>query len=145
MPDFVIDASTTLAWLLGEDEQRRRLPHGFDQAFLVAPWLWRVEVCNAILKCERRGRLTVVQGTRLLQIIDAMQIELVSEPPHRGTEMLALFARPHQLTSYDALYLELAISLDLPLCTLDRNLQIAARRSGLSLVVDFDQPGGSAS
>jgi predicted nucleic acid-binding protein len=145
VPDFVIDASTTLAWLLGEEEQRRRLPKDFDQAFLVAPWLWRIEICNVILKNERRGKISVVQGTRLLQIIDAMQIEVVSEPANRSIETLALFSRPHQLTSYDALYLELAISLDLPLCTLDRNLQSAARRSGLTLIIDYERSEGSAS
>ncbi len=45
-------------------------------------------------------------------------------------------ARPHQLTSYDAVDLELAMSLKLPLFTRDNNLIAAARRVGVELVAD---------
>lgn len=133
MPQFVVDASATLAWLFGEDAHRAQLPDGMDQAAMVAPWLWRTEVTNAVLVKERRGHLSAADGTRLLQIVDALEVEIVGDPKHRSLESLAHFARPHQLTAYDALYLELAISLSLPLCTFDRGLQGAARQSGVPL------------
>ncbi len=90
---------------------------------------------------ERRRDISVADGSRFLQIVDALQIDIVGEPGQRSLEALANFARPHQLTSYDALYLELAISLGLPLCTLDRNLQSAARRCGVDLIIDFERDG----
>ncbi|MEE9392572.1 MAG: type II toxin-antitoxin system VapC family toxin [Planctomycetota bacterium] len=105
------------------------------------PWSRPVAVTNTMLVKERRRDISVADGSRFLQIVDALQIDIVGEPGQRSLEALANFARPHQLTSYDALYLELAISLGLPLCTLDRNLQSAARRCGVDLIIDFERDG----
>ncbi len=41
---------------------------------------------------------------------------------------------PHQLTSYDAVHVELAITLALPLCTIDRNMGLAERALDVELV-----------
>ena len=43
-------------------------------------------------------------------------------------------AREHELTAYDAAYLELAMRLGLPLATGDRKLRTAARRVGVGLL-----------
>ena len=37
------------------------------------------------------------------------------------------------LTGYDALYLDLAVNLELPLATIDEGMQAAATRHGVSL------------
>lgn len=42
-------------------------------------------------------------------------------------------ARSHQLTAYDAAYLELASRRKLVLCTLDQQLIAAAPKSGVTL------------
>ena len=136
MSGFVVDANATVAWLFEEPEHASQLPEDFGEATLVVPWLWRTEVSNVILVTERRQRITEAQGTRYLQILDALDIEVVGEPLQRPLEMLAQFARPHHLTAYDALYLELAVSVGLPLCTFDGGLQDAARRLGVELIVD---------
>ena len=57
-----------------------------------------------------------------------MAIDIVAEPTGRSLEQLALFARPQPVTAYDAVFLELAIALDLALWTYDRNLQQVAKR-----------------
>lgn len=134
MSGFVVDASATLAWLFGEEKHRAQLPADIESAEMVAPWLWRTQITNAVLVKERRGLITPADGTRFLQIVDALEVEMVGEPSHRTLESLAHFARPHQLTAYDALYLELAISAGLPLCTFDGALQAAARQCGVLLV-----------
>ena len=135
MSELVTDANSTIAWLLDEPA-RARLPADFGEQTFVVPWLWRVETTNVILVAERRRRITEAQGTRLLQILDALDVDVVGEPTRRTSEALGNFARPHQLTTYDALYAELAVSLGLPLCTLDHGLQDAVRRLGVRLVVD---------
>lgn len=137
MSDLVVDASATLAWLFGE-EQANAVESRLGDAALVAPSLWRLEVVNAILIKERRKDITPAQGVRFLQILEAMAIDIVSDPPGRSLEQLALFARPHQLTAYDAVYLELATALGLPLWTYDRNLQQAAKRLGVELFAERD-------
>lgn len=138
-PGHVVDANTTLAWLWGEPGTIDQLPVDFAETPMVVPWLWRAEVVNAVLVRERRRHLTQAQGTRYLHILDSLALEVVGEPTHRTLEALANFARPHQLTSYDALYLELAIAVGKPLCTLDNGMRDAARRLGVALVIDRDR------
>lgn len=135
MPRFVVDANATIAWLFNEPNATQ-LPEDFSSARFLVPWLWRTEVTNVILIAERRKRITQSQDIRFLQILDALEIDVVGEPLHRPLETLAHFARPHQLGGYDALYLELAVSSGLPLCTFDHGLQDAAKRLGVDLVVD---------
>jgi predicted nucleic acid-binding protein len=134
MKRIIIDASITMAWLFDEDSGASKIKSVLDRCELVAPWLWRREVANAVLVRERRKILTEAQGFRLLQLIDQLTIELVAEPVARTATTLAQTARPHQLSSYDAVYLDLAIRLGLPLFTQDNNLRVAAGRVGVPLI-----------
>ncbi len=142
MSGHVVDANTTLAWLWAEPGNVEKLPADFAETAMIVPWLWRTEVTNAVLVRERRKHLTQAQGTRYLQILDSLALEVVGEPVRRSLEALGHFARPCQLTSYDALYLELAVTLGRPLCTLDKGMQDAARRLGIELVIDRDRSDG---
>ncbi len=47
---------------------------------------------------------------------------------------LAQIARPHQLSSYDAVYFDLAVRLGIPLVTDDGNLRAAVERVGIEWV-----------
>jgi len=134
MSRIVIDASSTLAWLFDEDDSAARAKSILDANALVAPWLWRLEVTNAILVRERRKALAEAQASRLLQLIDELKIDLIAEPTTRTATGLAQTARPHQLTAYDAIYLDLAIRLGVPMFTRDNNLRAAAKRAGIPLV-----------
>lgn len=134
MADCIVDASVTLNWLFGEDRRSQWILRVFASGAPAAPWLWGLEVVNAVLVQERRKQITQNQGTQFLQILEALDIEIMGEPMDRDMEKLALLARPHQLTAYDALYLDLAINLGLPLCTMDRNLKNAANRLGIRLI-----------
>jgi len=134
MSKIVIDASSTLTWLFDEDDSAARAKSILDTHALVAPWLWRLEVTNAILVRERRKALTEAQASRLLQLIDELTIELIGEPTTRTATGLAQTARPHQLSAYDAIYLDLAIRLGVPMFTRDNNLRAAAKRAGVPLV-----------
>jgi predicted nucleic acid-binding protein len=49
-------------------------------------------------------------------------------------EMVLGLARTHQLTVYDAAYLELAVRMDAPLAMVDRRLAAAARAAKVPLV-----------
>ena len=134
MPRIIIDASTTLAWLFDEDAGAAQVGNVLETSELVAPWLWRLEVTNAILVRQRRKLLTEAQSFRLLYLIDELTIDLIGEPATRTATTLAEIARPHQLSAYDAVYLELAIRLGLPLFTRDGNLRAAAAHVGVKLV-----------
>jgi len=47
---------------------------------------------------------------------------------------LSQTARAHQLTSYDAVYFDLAVRQGIPLLTDDGNLQTAVKRVGLEWI-----------
>ena len=133
MSGLVIDASAALAWLFGENDEGAWLEDQAERGSFAAPWLWRIEVVNAILVKERRGHITQAQSARYFRVLAALHIEFVPEPTSRTLEQLAMIARPHQLTAYDAVYLELAMTLGRPLYTLDKNLRDAAIRVGIEL------------
>lgn len=131
MPRFVIDASATLAWLFSEPDALHRLRPLLADAELVAPWLWRLEVANSLLVRERRKLITLAESIRMFSLLDEWDIDIIGEPENRSIAALAQTARPHQLSSYDAVYLDLAVRLGLPLCSLDRNLLNAALAMGV--------------
>lgn len=79
----------------------------------------------------RRGRVTPTQTESSLSSLAHLDIYIDNQPD--DTVLLAL-ARRHELTVYDALYLELAVRLDIPLATLDRALIRAATKEQVNLV-----------
>ena len=98
--------------------------------------LSEIGVCDDDGRCEiseRRKIVTEAQAFRLLGLLDELTIELMPEPVARTASGLAQIARPHQLSAYDAIYLDLAIRLGLPLFTRDGNLRAAAARVGVPL------------
>ena len=97
------------------------------------PSLWPLEVANALLVGERRNRITPADTARFLAILDAFPITVDDETvAHAWADTLHL-ARAHNLSSYDASYLELAIRLGLPLAAQDGKLKAAAEAVGVPL------------
>lgn len=80
--------------------------------------------------------MTVAQGAHLLELLEDWNVEVIGEPPSKSLVALASTARPHQLSAYDAVYLDLAVSLGLPLFTHDSSLRTAAERIGVELIPD---------
>jgi predicted nucleic acid-binding protein len=100
----------------------------------VVPALWHLEVANGLAMTERRGDLTLDEVTAA---VDELQI-IASQSIDTETALLPLRealagARAHGLTSYDAVYLELALQEGLPLATLDKRLRAAATKAGVAL------------
>ncbi|SFI77789.1 type II toxin-antitoxin system VapC family toxin [Planctomicrobium piriforme] len=130
---IVIDASATLSWLFGEDDPGEWIENHLQAGRLIAPSLWQLEVAHAVLKKERQRHLTRQQADSFLGLLDALPIEIVP-PPLRTLQQIAVVARPHQLSAYDATYLDLVIRRQAELLTLDQNLRDAARRLGIPLI-----------
>jgi predicted nucleic acid-binding protein len=130
----VIDASAALASLLQEQPAAAGVEKVIAEHSLIAPDLWLLEVTNAVLTRERRKIFTPADAERLLQAIDALPMERVARPLGQDARLIYQLARPHQLTAYDATYLDLSLRRGLPLCTLDRNLRAAAERVGVAVL-----------
>lgn len=133
---LVLDASATLAWLY-PDEITDAISTVFDRIGDDCAWvpeLWRIEVANSLTVNLRRGRITPFRRSESL--VDLQLLTILSDPEtndHVWGRTLELADR-HQLTVYDATYLELALRRALPLATLDDALRKAAQQEGLPLL-----------
>ncbi len=132
---LVLDCSIVMAWYFVDesseyaDQVARRLPH---QAAFV-PLNWPLEVANVLLMGERRKRSTQTQAARLLKTLQGLPITLDDETNLHAWNIMLSMARAHDLSAYDAAYLELAMRRDLPLASLDDKLKTAAQAVGVPL------------
>ena len=131
---FVLDASVTMSWILSEESSAAglRLRDKLTTERAVVPALWTYEVANALLMAVRRGRLGAELLAESAAIIANLPIDLV-EPGRDMTSVLDLAAQ-HGLSAYDAAYLHLALTSDVPLATVDERLASAARAAGVSVI-----------
>lgn len=134
---FVLDTSVTLAWCF-EDEATpytESVLERMKETNVVVPPIWGLEVANALLNAERGARhLQRAQTLQFVEKLASLPVQVAWSSPERALGPVLETARLQKLTSYDASYLELAMREDLPLATLDRALQAAARRAGVQLL-----------
>lgn len=133
---LVVDASIALTWCF-EDEvtaDTEAIGTRVDSEGAVVPHLWRLEIANALLLAERRGRLGRAKLEQRLELLAALPISTDADTDIHAWADTLLLARAQRLTLYDAAYLELAIRRNLELATLDRDLQRAARKMGVAVL-----------
>ena len=132
---YVIDPSLALAWLLPDEHNQdaiaiRQAIEDGDDAWIPAHW-W-LEIGNALLMAERKGRITPEQSAQALALIDDLPLEQDEETAEHVGERTFSLARKHRLTIYDAAYLELAQRRGAFLATFDAQLADAAAKEGVS-------------
>ena len=133
MSQPVVDASATLSWVL-DDEFDPRAEAAFDFVSRdggVVPQHWHYEVRNGLLMAVRRERISPDHAGSRLESLRRFRWTTDSAADLSVTWRLAL---DHNLTFYDALYLELALRQRLPLATLDGELEAAARREDVDVL-----------
>jgi predicted nucleic acid-binding protein len=81
----------------------------------------------------RRKRLSRDHYTESRMLLDRLPVSLDHEGPRLAATRIADLAIDHELTVYDAAYLELAVRKQLSLATRDQSLSRAARRLGVPL------------
>ena len=136
MTGFVVDASVAIAWLFEDEvtpETEAVLDRLSDQE-AHAPGLWELEVANVVLSAERRGRISEIATAQIMERLRDLPIRI--NPDNPRLHHLLEVARRYGLTSYDAAYLTLALQLNLPLATLDRDLAAAAGLADVALVIN---------
>ena len=130
MTRVVCDASVALAWIQGETgppwlaEVRDGIVDGSIE--VVVPGLFWLEVGNALSRRADLSDEQALEGLIRLQAFGFATLE-----PDQALHLRSVqLARTHDLTTFDALYLALAASIDVRLATLDRRLAAAAAREG---------------
>lgn len=133
---FVVDCSIAMAWLFHDEATPRTadlLNRLTNETALVPAW-WFIEITNVLAFAERKGRIAPAQSDAFIADLDKLGIERDDAAPDRAFTHLLALCRMHKLTSYDAMYLDLAVRRNLPLATLDDDLRKTARKLGVSLL-----------
>ena len=134
MSGLVVDASVVISWLFDDDEEPRadKALERLIEDGALAPYLWHMETRNTLLVAERRGRLSAEAVNERLDALKGLPIRTDEEP---DLQLAFNLARAHDLSFYDALYLELAKRENAELATLDGALGQAAVAEGVPLSV----------
>jgi predicted nucleic acid-binding protein len=133
---FVADASVAIAWVhpaqatAETDAMLARLAAGDS---LVVPALWPLEVANALTILRRRRKLTPDEARTAIEIIRDLPTVIDHEAAAIAFSRLVPLASEHELTVYDATYIELALRRQLPLASNDAAMKKAAIFAGVDL------------
>ena len=128
---FVIDNSVVMTWCFKDEinQYADAILDRLEVSTAVVPPIWPLEVGNVLLVAERKKRLSKADSTRFIVLLTGLPIIIEQEPPERMMKDILALAREHQLSTYDASYLDLAMRKGLPIATLDNKLKAAAKRS----------------
>jgi len=133
---WIVDSSLAMAWCF-EDECNSRTEALLDRTEtepFIVPLHWPLEVTNVLRAAVKRGRLSEAQSTKKAAALMSLPMRYDSMTHQLAFTSTHQLARKHNLTTYDAAYLELAIRLGAALATNDRDLIIAAKSSGVALL-----------
>jgi predicted nucleic acid-binding protein len=133
---FIIDCSLTMTWLFQDEATTAttELLERLATETALVPGLWHLEVTNVLAVAERAGRIRPKESDAFLDDLAGLDIEMDQQAEARAFGHLLPLCRKHQLSSYDATYLDLALRRKLPLGTLDEPLRKAAKKLRVKLL-----------
>ena len=133
---LVIDAAVAVSWLIADESLTRSLAilDRVAASQAIVPVHWWLDVGNSLLVSQRRGRLAQT-AAQMLSALRALPIQVDVESASRAANETIALAAKHELSSYDAAYLELALRRALPLATFDKALAGAAQAAGIELAM----------
>jgi len=130
---LIVDASVAVAWFVrnqatGYTDRLRRQARAER---LHVPAVWPLEFANALWQLQRRKLLSDRQADTIIDLAEPLDIVVHKDTP--APRRLLAVAREHGLSTYDASYLDLALSLRYPVACRDGVLKDALRAAGLKL------------
>jgi len=130
---FVLDCSMTMAWVFADESSERAdaLLDSLAEDSAIVPSLWAMEVANVLLAATRHGRIVREAWADLCEDLLTLPIDVDPESSERVLNAVLPLAALHDLSVYDAVYLELALRLGVPLATLDLELVAACEAAGV--------------
>lgn len=133
---LILDCSITLSWCFADEvsDLSTKIQDRLVAETALVPAHWFLEVANVLAMAEKGNRITAADSTEFLRLLRMLDIEVDDEASDRAFDHLLPLCRSHQLTSYDAAYLDLALRRGLPLATLDGQLRAAAANVGVAVL-----------
>ncbi|MDZ4372717.1 MAG: type II toxin-antitoxin system VapC family toxin [Phenylobacterium sp.] len=133
----MLDASAALAWVFeraddAEAAVARGLLGRLASEEVLVPELWHLEILNALTVGQRRGVISTAKVLDFIGRLDALPIKTDETSMADRREQIFALAREHELSAYDAAYLDLAMRRGASLATFDRGLAAACERAGVA-------------
>lgn len=134
MKTFVMDCSVTMAWCFKdeEDSYAEGVLRLLETAEAVVPAIWALEVMNVLVIAERRGRLLPAESERFIGLLGLLPITI--DAASGISSRIMDLGRAHNLSAYDAAYIELALRRGLPMATRDEAIRRALAALGIPLL-----------
>lgn len=102
---------------------------------MLVPPIWLYETANTLLILHRRGKTSKAEYRAGRELLEGLRILTDDESLQAVNMQVTDLAVATGLTVYDAAYLELAIRRQLPLASRDADLNRAAKRHCLHLLL----------
>jgi predicted nucleic acid-binding protein len=133
---FVLDCSVTMTWCLEDEtcEYGESVLDSLEHAVAIVPSIWHIEVSNVLYLAKKRNRLLENKLHAFFYELDSLPIETARENITR--QNLVALSMEYDLTGYDACYLNLCMTHNLSLATLDKKLSSALIAAGGKLYMD---------
>ena len=135
MNKVVLDSSVTASWFLPDEQTPESdalyLAARKNEIKLFVPALWWWECGNIIRTNVMRGRLDDETMNLALECLYQLPAHVESAPSHAIHQKILRLALAHQLSFYDATYLELSMTRLALLATNDKALRRAAATVGV--------------
>jgi predicted nucleic acid-binding protein len=134
---IVIDASVALAWCFPDEasDYADGVLVALEDRTAMVPAIWPVEIANALLVGERRKRIRQPEVRRFVELLKGLSVLEDAQPFADSLSNILPLAREHDLSAYDAAYLDVAVRRAAPLATLDAALRKAGRAAGIKIFV----------
>jgi predicted nucleic acid-binding protein len=132
---FVLDCSATLPCFFADEfsPEAQKISNALSAgAKAWVPSLWHLEVVNALLMAQRKGRIGREGFDFALSQLNTFDITTDGETVSRAWTATRQLAERYKLTLYDAAYLEVAMRRKIPLATFDNALLAAAKTAGVA-------------
>jgi len=123
---LLADTSIIIA-LIASDEEKSIINQIINDCELLCPASIHAEVGNAISAMFKRGRINLLQS---LDNFEQLEFKVINFNLRRAIEISYL----HKVYAYDAYVLECAKSNQLPLITLDRQMQEKAKLLNIQII-----------
>lgn len=138
MKEFVLDNSIVMRWLFNDGtptdlQFSYSLLEIMKESTVWVPNIWPLEAMNVIMLAVHKGLLVKTAAFAFLNTLSQMEMQVDSEVHYPSMTSLLSLITTHQLSSYDASYIAVAIHKGIPLCTLDKAMQKAAHKMGIEL------------
>jgi len=131
---IVIDTSVAMSWLFPDERDfGARLAQMRDMPG-IAPAVLPFEMCNALQMAVRRGRLIIDDALGAIDLFYELGIEIEPPPGDAAAKRITALCNAHEITAYDAAYVELAMRRGAPLATYDERMRAAAAKAGVTIL-----------